>query len=171
VYGPNTSLNHDPAPIHVVRGEGSRLFDAEGRPYLDCVNNVAHVGHANPAVLSLALGCLGVPAHGRVRARPRSCRPPTCSTAAAPKPPPHLGPPPPPPPRPRPRPRRPHPSLQVAKAIADQMFTVNTNSRYLSHGLVDLSQQLLGLLPDPLEVRACALLRGVRASPALCPRA
>jgi 4-aminobutyrate aminotransferase-like enzyme len=51
VYGPNTSLNYgDPAALHVVRGEGARLFDAEGRAYLDCVNNVAHVGHANPAV-------------------------------------------------------------------------------------------------------------------------
>jgi hypothetical protein len=41
---------------------------------------------------------------------------------------------------------------QVAKAVADQMFQLNTNSRYLSHGLVDFSQQLLDLLPKSLEV-------------------
>jgi 4-aminobutyrate aminotransferase-like enzyme len=33
-----------------VRGVGSYLYDAAGRGYLDCVNNVTHVGHANERV-------------------------------------------------------------------------------------------------------------------------
>ena len=37
-------------PIHVVRGRGSYLFDAEGRRFLDTVNNVPHVGHCNQRV-------------------------------------------------------------------------------------------------------------------------
>jgi len=38
-------------PLHLVRGAGAWLFDAKGRRYLDCYNNVAVVGHAHPAVL------------------------------------------------------------------------------------------------------------------------
>jgi 4-aminobutyrate aminotransferase-like enzyme/Ser/Thr protein kinase RdoA (MazF antagonist) len=38
-------------PIHVVRGISTRLFDPLGRAYLDCVNNVAHVGHEHPSVV------------------------------------------------------------------------------------------------------------------------
>lgn len=38
-------------PVHVVRGEGSWLFDNEGRAYLDAYNNVASVGHSNPRVV------------------------------------------------------------------------------------------------------------------------
>lgn len=45
----NLSLNFR-EPLHIVRGEGAYLFDAEGHAYLDLVNNVAHVGHANPFV-------------------------------------------------------------------------------------------------------------------------
>jgi len=37
-------------PLHIVRGYGQYLFDAEGRSYLDCVNNVCHVGHSHPEV-------------------------------------------------------------------------------------------------------------------------
>jgi len=39
------------APLHIVRGEGVYLFDAEGRRYLDMYNNVPRVGHANPDVV------------------------------------------------------------------------------------------------------------------------
>lgn len=38
-------------PIHLVRGEGVWLFDADGRKYLDMYNNVAHVGHCHPHVV------------------------------------------------------------------------------------------------------------------------
>ncbi|UFN51369.1 aspartate aminotransferase family protein [Roseomonas sp. OT10] len=39
-------------PVHLVRGEGAWLFDAEGNRYLDCYNNVASVGHAHPHVVA-----------------------------------------------------------------------------------------------------------------------
>ena len=38
-------------PIHIVRGEGVWLFDADGRRYLDCYNNVPSVGHCHPRVV------------------------------------------------------------------------------------------------------------------------
>ncbi len=37
-------------PVHIVRGEGAWLFDAEDRRYLDCYNNVPVVGHGHPRV-------------------------------------------------------------------------------------------------------------------------
>ncbi len=39
-------------PLKMVRGEGCYLIDETGRRYLDCVNNVAHVGHSNPRVVA-----------------------------------------------------------------------------------------------------------------------
>lgn len=41
-------------PLKIVRGEGQFLFDDDGRPYLDCVNNVCHVGHCHPRVVEAA---------------------------------------------------------------------------------------------------------------------
>jgi 4-aminobutyrate aminotransferase-like enzyme len=35
-------------PVHLVKGEGVWVWDAEGRRYLDCYNNVPHVGHCHP---------------------------------------------------------------------------------------------------------------------------
>jgi acetylornithine/LysW-gamma-L-lysine aminotransferase len=39
-------------PLAIVRGEGARLWDADGRVYIDCIggHGVANVGHANAAV-------------------------------------------------------------------------------------------------------------------------
>ena len=39
-------------PIAIVRGEGARVWDSEGREYIDCVagHGVANLGHAHPAV-------------------------------------------------------------------------------------------------------------------------
>ncbi|MDX1578938.1 MAG: aminotransferase class III-fold pyridoxal phosphate-dependent enzyme, partial [Gemmatimonadota bacterium] len=51
--GPSLSLSYA-RPLHIVRGRGARLYDADGQPYLDCVNNVAHVGHAHPDVVAAA---------------------------------------------------------------------------------------------------------------------
>ncbi|HEY8847216.1 MAG TPA: aminotransferase class III-fold pyridoxal phosphate-dependent enzyme, partial [Candidatus Limnocylindrales bacterium] len=42
-------------PLHIVRGAGAYLYDADGRAYLDCVNNVAHVGHAHPRVVAAGI--------------------------------------------------------------------------------------------------------------------
>ena len=49
--GPSLSLAYR-RPLRIVRGIGSRLYDDEGRAYLDAVNNVAHVGHAHPRVVA-----------------------------------------------------------------------------------------------------------------------
>jgi len=38
-------------PLHIVRGEGVWLHAADGRRYLDCYNNVPHVGHCHPRVV------------------------------------------------------------------------------------------------------------------------
>lgn len=37
-------------PLHLVRGDGVELFDADGRRYLDMYNNVPCVGHGNARV-------------------------------------------------------------------------------------------------------------------------
>lgn len=34
--------------LHMVQGKGCRLYTVDGDEYLDCVNNVAHVGHCHP---------------------------------------------------------------------------------------------------------------------------
>ena len=38
-------------PLKIVRGQGQYMFDEEGTRYLDCINNVAHVGHCHPKVV------------------------------------------------------------------------------------------------------------------------
>lgn len=57
--GTNLSLSYD-EPLHIVRGAGSWLYDLHGRGYLDCVNNVAHVGHEHPAVIAAGRAQMGV---------------------------------------------------------------------------------------------------------------
>lgn len=47
---PNLSISYS-EPIKFVRGEGVWLIDDRGRAYLDCFNNVCHVGHAHPHVV------------------------------------------------------------------------------------------------------------------------
>ncbi len=51
LLGPNFSTFYDD-PVHIVRGSGVWLWDAAGRKYLDCYNNVPHVGHCNPRVVA-----------------------------------------------------------------------------------------------------------------------
>ncbi|MAM61282.1 aminotransferase class III-fold pyridoxal phosphate-dependent enzyme [Maritimibacter sp. UBA3975] len=50
LLGPNVSTFYDD-PVHFVKGEGVWLWDADGRRYLDCYNNVPVVGHCNPRVV------------------------------------------------------------------------------------------------------------------------
>jgi len=47
--GPSLSLSYE-EPLTIVRGSAQYLFDERGRRYLDCVNNVCHVGHSNLVV-------------------------------------------------------------------------------------------------------------------------
>lgn len=48
--GPNVPTFYE-NPLHIVRGDGVWLWDSNGRKYLDCYNNVPHVGHCNPRVV------------------------------------------------------------------------------------------------------------------------
>ena len=56
---PSLSVSYS-KPVHVVRGEGQFFYDANGQRYLDCVNNVCHVGHCHPKVIAAATNQLGV---------------------------------------------------------------------------------------------------------------
>jgi 4-aminobutyrate aminotransferase-like enzyme len=40
--------NYYARPMNLVRDKGVWLYDEAGRGYLDAINNVAHVGHAEP---------------------------------------------------------------------------------------------------------------------------
>jgi 4-aminobutyrate aminotransferase-like enzyme/Ser/Thr protein kinase RdoA (MazF antagonist) len=51
VMGSRLYVFYDP-PLHMVAGEGVWLRSAEGRRYLDCYNNVPHVGHCHPHVVN-----------------------------------------------------------------------------------------------------------------------
>lgn len=50
LLGAGAPLFYD-KPLHLVRGEGVWVFDADGRRYLDVYNNVPHVGHCHPQVV------------------------------------------------------------------------------------------------------------------------
>lgn len=51
--GPSLSISYG-LPLHIVRGFMQTLYDAGAQPYLDGVNNVAHVGHCHPRVVAAA---------------------------------------------------------------------------------------------------------------------
>jgi 4-aminobutyrate aminotransferase-like enzyme/Ser/Thr protein kinase RdoA (MazF antagonist) len=53
LLGRSLSVSYE-SPLHLVSGSRQFLFDAAGRRYLDCVNNVAHVGHSHPYVVRAA---------------------------------------------------------------------------------------------------------------------
>jgi 4-aminobutyrate aminotransferase-like enzyme/Ser/Thr protein kinase RdoA (MazF antagonist) len=48
--GPSLSVSYR-RPLTIVRGWMQHLYDADGRAYLDAVNNVPHVGHCHPRVV------------------------------------------------------------------------------------------------------------------------
>jgi 4-aminobutyrate aminotransferase-like enzyme len=50
LMGPNVPTFYR-TPVHLVRGGGVWLWDAAGKRYLDCYNNVPHVGHCHPRVV------------------------------------------------------------------------------------------------------------------------
>ena len=50
---PSFSLSYTD-PLHIVRGAGQYLYDADGKQYLDAVNNIQHVGHCHPKVAAAA---------------------------------------------------------------------------------------------------------------------
>jgi 4-aminobutyrate aminotransferase-like enzyme len=87
MLGPANRLFYD-RPVHLVRGQGSHLFDADGAVFLDAYNNVASVGHCHP---------------------------------------------------------------HVADAVARQLSTLNTHTRYLHGGILDYSERLLGSMPAEID--------------------
>ena len=46
-------------PVHLVKGKGQYLWDADGRQYLDVYNNVASIGHCHPAVIDAVCSQMG----------------------------------------------------------------------------------------------------------------
>jgi len=50
VLGQHSPLFYD-KPLHLVRGDGVWVYDADGKRYLDAYNNVPHVGHCHPQVV------------------------------------------------------------------------------------------------------------------------
>ncbi|UWQ08103.1 aspartate aminotransferase family protein [Aliiroseovarius crassostreae] len=63
--GPNMTTFYD-NPVHLVRGEGAWVWDADGNRLLDCYNNVPHVGHAHPKVVeAIAQQALTLNTHTR----------------------------------------------------------------------------------------------------------
>ena len=47
---PSLSIAYD-EPLQIVCGSMQYLYDADGRVYLDAVNNVPHIGHCHPRVV------------------------------------------------------------------------------------------------------------------------
>ncbi len=76
-------------PVHIVRGEGVFLYDADGKKYLDVYNNVPHVGHCHP---------------------------------------------------------------HVARAVSEQLQTLNTHTRYLHETVLDYAEKLTARFPDGLDI-------------------
>ena len=56
---PSMSISYS-TPLHIQRGYMHHLYDENGLAYLDCVNNVPHVGHSNPRIVKAAQRQLAV---------------------------------------------------------------------------------------------------------------
>ena len=50
---PSLSLSYE-NPLQIVRGKGQYLFDEKGDKFLDCINNIQHVGHSHPRIVEAA---------------------------------------------------------------------------------------------------------------------
>ncbi|WP_136616586.1 MULTISPECIES: aspartate aminotransferase family protein [Mesorhizobium] len=69
-----TTVYFDPFPIYAVRGEGCRMWDADGHVYIDCINNFTSMihGYAAPSInavvsAQLALGtAFGAPTSSEI---------------------------------------------------------------------------------------------------------
>ncbi|KAM9330481.1 ethanolamine-phosphate phospho-lyase [Gastrophryne carolinensis] len=53
--GPSCKVFFAKDPIKIVCAKGQYMFDEKGERYLDCINNVAHVGHCHPEVTKAAV--------------------------------------------------------------------------------------------------------------------
>lgn len=50
--GKSCKLHYEVAPLKMVRSSKQYMYDDSGNEYLDCINNVSHVGHCHPHVVS-----------------------------------------------------------------------------------------------------------------------
>ncbi|XP_069486974.1 ethanolamine-phosphate phospho-lyase [Ambystoma mexicanum] len=53
--GPSCKVFFAKDPIKIERALGQYMYDENGQRYLDCINNVAHVGHSHPEVTKAAV--------------------------------------------------------------------------------------------------------------------
>ncbi|KAM4707291.1 ethanolamine-phosphate phospho-lyase [Discoglossus pictus] len=53
--GPSCKVFFAKDPIKIVSAKGQYMYDEKGEKYLDCINNVAHVGHSHPEVTKAAV--------------------------------------------------------------------------------------------------------------------
>lgn len=53
--GPSCTLFFKSDPLKINEASGQYMYDEQGHAYLDCINNVCHVGHCHPAVVEA--GC------------------------------------------------------------------------------------------------------------------
>ena len=106
VFGPSLSLNYK-NPLIIVQGQAQSLIDHKGQFYLDCVNNVAHVGHSHPS---------------------------------------------------------------VSKALSNQSYVLNTNTRYLNNINIEYAERLCDLFPEPLNscFLVCSGSEANELGPATC---
>ena len=49
--GPSCKLFFKSDPLKIVAAKGQYMYDENNTPYLDCINNVCHVGHWHPDVV------------------------------------------------------------------------------------------------------------------------
>jgi len=49
--GPSCKLFFKSDPLKIVSAKGQYMYDESNTPYLDCINNVCHVGHCHPLVV------------------------------------------------------------------------------------------------------------------------
>ncbi|XP_043917252.1 ethanolamine-phosphate phospho-lyase [Protopterus annectens] len=49
--GPSCKVFFNKDPIKISHARGQYMYDDNGEEYLDCINNVAHVGHSHPDVV------------------------------------------------------------------------------------------------------------------------
>jgi len=50
MIGRATEIHYPECPLYIEYGRGAYLYDANDKPFLDLMNNVAHVGHCHPKV-------------------------------------------------------------------------------------------------------------------------
>ncbi|XP_052265743.1 5-phosphohydroxy-L-lysine phospho-lyase-like isoform X2 [Dreissena polymorpha] len=50
--GKSCKLHYEVSPLKIVRASRQYMYDDSGNEYLDCINNVSHVGHCHPHVVT-----------------------------------------------------------------------------------------------------------------------